>query len=532
MHAAALRSRMRGSLKFDTGDPLVLLVGPGTADCFVDPDYRQRRLEESILPLLREAGFQRVVFSSVNDPLYWLDDGPGDQLRNRPMNAAVVERLDGYMRSVDVTSAVVILKAESFLQYVADNRDLAEKFTDWSEPSISLDNLCVLVCGSRSADTFTELARSLRIDRLVSYLERQGRRTSARAITEIGEPDADEIERIILRQWLTQGLEVGQQINWEQLDRIVSALAAQRGVLAATWTRRLRGLARSGTELSIEALRNRGWIETLPAGKPAWERLHELTGLADVKEHIDRLRWRAEAEANRRRAGLPSEPDSLHMVFTGHPGTGKTTVARLVGEIYRDMGLLRRGHVHAPEAADLIGMYVGHTAVQTNKAVDAALDGVLFIDEAYRLSEQPGGFGQEAIDSLVTRMDNDRDRLVVIVAGYPEKMDDFLRSNPGLPRRFPRSNIIEFPDYGPDELLTILLDMLRSRGLTWTADVETALGRIVQKIHADRDDTFGNAGDMRNLAQEIETNWARRARAVVTELLRAEDLPGIARTEP
>ena len=227
--------------------------------------------------------------------------------------------------------------------------------------------------------------------------------------------------------------------------------------------------------MSEQALRERGWVETLPSGQPSWERLSPADRAGRVKEHIDRLRWRAEAEAKRRQAGLLREADSLHLVFTGRPGTGKTTVARLVGELYREMGLLRRGHVHAPEAADLIGMYVGHTAVQTNRAVDAALDGVLFIDEAYRLSEQPGGFGQEAIDTLVTRMDNDRDRLVVVVAGYPGKMDAFLHSNPGLPRRFPRGNIIAFPDYEPDELLSILLAMLRNRGLSWEPDLKVVL---------------------------------------------------------
>jgi len=226
----------------------------------------------------------------------------------------------------------------------------------------------------------------------------------------------------------------------------------------------------------------------------------------------------------RRQSGLLREAGSLHLVFTGRPGTGKTTVARLVGELYRDMGLLGRGHVHAPEASELVGMYVGHTAVQTNQAVDEALDGVLFIDEAYRLSEQPGGFGQEAIDTLVTRMDNDRDRLVVIVAGYPDKMEAFRRSNPGLPRRFPRGNIIAFPDYQPDELLSILLGMLRDRGLSWVPELEEVLRRVVAGMHAGRDETFGNAGEMRNLAQELETNWAQRVQAVITEPVTPDDL--------
>lgn len=532
----ALLTRIRGSLRFDTGDPLVMLVGPGTEDCLVDPDYQERAFDEALVPFLRAAGYRQVVFSSVNNALYWLDResaeviakrvGDPARWRERPLDAFAMAMLDECMRQRDTTTAVVILRAESFLQKIAGDRDLSETFAAWFQPSATFDNLCVLVSSGRSADTFTELARSLKVDDLVSYLERQSSRRVARAITEVGEPDVGEMERIILRQWLLHGQGQGQRIRWLELDRMAAALAAQQGVLGATWMRRLRGLAQSGSELSLDALRSHGWIESLPSGRSAWDRLCELTGLTEVKEHIDRLRWRAQAEASRRHAGVQHEPDSLHMVFTGGPGTGKTTVARLVGELYREMGLLRRGHVHAPEASELIGMYVGHTAVQTSKAVDAALDGVLFIDEAYRLSEQPGGFGQEAIDTLVTRMDNERDRLVVIVAGYPDKMDDFLRSNPGLPRRFPRGNIIEFPDYDPGELLAILLGMLRSRGLSWAPDLEDALRDLVGSVHAARDQTFGNAGDMRNLAQEIETSWARRVRAIITEPLTVDDVPG------
>ena len=319
-------------------------------------------------------------------------------------------------------------------------------FANWSQATVTFDNLCVLIFGSRSLDTVAETARSLGLSSLLSYLDRQRSRRTAQAVSEIGEPDVAEMERIVHVVRLRHGLRVA---DWAEFDRIAAALAAQQGVPAVTWIRRLRGLARVGTPLSEQALREHNWVETLPSGQSSWERLRQLTGLTEVKEHIDRLRWRAEAEAKRRQAGLVREVDSLHLVFTGGPGTGKTTVARLVGELYREMGLLRRGHVHAPEAADLIGMYVGHTAVQTNRAVDAALDGVLFIDEAYRLSEQPGGFGQEAIDTLVTRMDNDRDRLLVVVAGYPDKMEAFLRSNPGLPRRSRAAISSRFPTTSP-----------------------------------------------------------------------------------
>ena len=588
--AETLSARARRSLKLDTGDPLVVLFGPGTSDVLVGPDYQERTLEESLWYVLREVGFRRIVFSSANDPLFCLDresaqlirslrrgessaadgrkalrdngerrfddsaepalatpdpdlpfsgergraDGtggdPGSFLRRddeqpsagRMLDSSAVETLHVCMSARDVPTAVVISSADQFLQFVSGHRPLVELFANWSQATATFDNLCVLVFGSRSLDTVAETARSLGLSSLQSYLDRQRSRRTAQAVSEIGEPDVAEMERIVHVARLRHGLRIA---DWAKLDRISAALAAQQGVPAVTWIRRLRRLAREGTPLSEQVLRERNWVESLPSGQSSRERLRQLTGLTEVKEHIDRLRWRAEAEAKRRRAGLLHEVDSLHLVFTGGPGTGKTTVARLVGELYREMGLLRRGHVHAPEAADLIGMYVGHTAVQTNRAVDAALDGVLFIDEAYRLSEQPGGFGQEAIDTLVTRMDNDRDRLVVVVAGYPGKMDAFLHSNPGLPRRFPRGNIIAFPDYEPDELLSILLAMLRNRGLSWEPDLEVVLRKVVGGMYASRDETFGNAGEMRNLAQELETNWAQRVEADIGEPLAAVDLP-------
>ena len=377
----------------------------------------------------------------------------------------------------------------------------------------------MLVFTERSVSRTAEFIKSLGyVNVLAECLDRQ----RARPAGEIAKPDAAEIERIVHLVRLREGLHVA---DWRELDRIVAALTAQPDVPAYLWSRRLRRLARSGVPLSEQEVRAQNWVDSLPSGQSAWDRLTQLTGLDQVKDHIDRLRWRAEAEARRRREGLMREPGSLHLVFTGGPGTGKTTVARLIGELYREIGILRRGHLQAPEASELIGMYVGHTAVQTNRAVDEALDGVLFIDEAYRLSEAPGGFGQEAIDTLITRMDNERDRLVVIVAGYPDKMTAFVRSNPGLPRRFPRGNVIAFPDYEPDALFTILLGMLRDRGLTWIPELEPLLQQVISGLYAARDKTFGNAGEMRNLAQDLETNWARRVRADIAQPVTPDDLP-------
>ncbi len=166
-------------------------------------------------------------------------------------------------------------------------------------------------------------------------------------------------------------------------------------------------------------------------------------------------------------------------------------------------------------ASDLIAGYVGETSSRTDRLIDSALDGVLFIDEAYMLTEpERGGFGQEAVDTLLSRMENDRGRLVVIAAGYPGKMRRFLESNPGLPRRFPAENVYEFPDYTTEQLWQILGGQLAQRDIPITAEIEAALQAVIAGLHAGRDETFGNAGEMRNLCDGIDR---RRAARIVLE---------------
>ena len=200
-----------------------------------------------------------------------------------------------------------------------------------------------------------------------------------------------------------------------------------------------------------------------------------------------------------------------HMMFTGNPGTGKTSVARLFGEILHNNGFLRRGHMVEVKASDLIAEYVGGTGIKTNQVVDQALDGVLFLDEAYMLTEKDrGGYGQEALDTLLTRMENDRSRFVVIAAGYPEKMAKFRESNPGLARRIPEENVISFPDYDPVELFEIFLQFIEQRELHLSDSLQEPIRRIIQRLHNQRDTNFGNAGEMRNLVDGLERKRAVR----------------------
>lgn len=243
------------------------------------------------------------------------------------------------------------------------------------------------------------------------------------------------------------------------------------------------------------------------------EQLLELVGLDTVKDEVARLSNFIKIMKVREKQGLPVTPMSYHCVFTGNPGTGKTTVARILAQIYSEMGLLKKGHLVETDRSGLVAEYVGQTAVKTNKIIDSALEGVLFIDEAYSLvSGSKEDFGKEAISTLLKRMEDDRDRLIVILAGYDDEMKKFIDTNPGLQSRFNR--YIHFPDYDADNLLEIYKRNLAKHKYTLNHDAEECITQIFRDAVFHKDKNFGNARFVRNLFEKTLENQATRLASI------------------
>ena len=248
---------------------------------------------------------------------------------------------------------------------------------------------------------------------------------------------------------------------------------------------------------------------TAHSKRPSIDDLDGLIGLNSVKEEVKTLRNYIIIQQEREKKGLKTTPVSYHCVFTGNPGTGKTTVARIVADVYRSLGVLKKGHLVETDRSGLVADYVGQTATKTNKIIDRALDGVLFIDEAYSLAT--GGdndYGKEAIATLLKRMEDNRDRLVVILAGYSDEMKQFIDSNPGLQSRFNR--YIHFPDYNADELFQIFEANCKKNDYVMTDEAKTALKSLLEKAVAEKDKNFGNARFVRNLFEKTLERQANR----------------------
>lgn len=247
----------------------------------------------------------------------------------------------------------------------------------------------------------------------------------------------------------------------------------------------------------------------------AFAELDSLIGIESVKERVRSLSNFLQLQRQRQSAGLATMPISLHMAFVGNPGTGKTTVARIVGQILGSMGILSSGHLVETDRSGLVAQYAGQTAVKTQNLCDAARGGVLFIDEAYSLIDTSGddAFGREAIQVLLKRMEDDRENLVVILAGYPDEMDQMIRSNPGLSSRI--NTRIKFDDYGPADLGRIFETLCKRNDYVLPPESRHRLLIALDQVYRDRDRHFGNGRLARNAFEDSVRKMADRIAGVV-----------------
>ena len=243
----------------------------------------------------------------------------------------------------------------------------------------------------------------------------------------------------------------------------------------------------------------------------AIKELDELVGLENVKTEIRSIVNFAKIQGIRKKRGLKVFPISYHLVFIGNPGTGKTTVARIVAKIYKQLGLLSKGHLVEVDRSGLVAGYVGQTAIKTQEVIAKAMGGILFIDEAYMLSNEKDVFGQEAIDTLLKAMEDHRENLIVIVAGYESLMQTFIESNPGLKSRFNR--FIHFDDYTPSELYDIFTGLCTKNQYTLSEDAEALVKEYLTRVYESRTESFGNGRTVRNCFEKMITNQANRMAA-------------------
>ncbi len=239
------------------------------------------------------------------------------------------------------------------------------------------------------------------------------------------------------------------------------------------------------------------------------DELNQLIGLSAVKLSINEMRDFAKIQQARKARGLPVSEMSYHLVFTGNPGTGKTTVARIVSQIYKNLGIVSNGHLVEVSAKDLVAGYVGQTAIKTGEVIERALGGVLFVDEAYALLDKTGqGYGREAIDTLLKEMEDHRDDLAVIIAGYPEPMEKFIRSNPGLKSRF--NHFIHFDNYSDEELYAIFQALCQKNAYKTSEEASSIIRSHFSSVSKSAGDDFANARTVRNFFESVISKQATR----------------------
>ena len=546
MHMAI--ERITSIFKTGQGGNFKILYGPGVDDIYVNQKLVELKFEEALFEEIRRQGYDRIVFYSPHRSVFFfdaqseslsrpgLDPGSDEQSFPRTLKPGPLEELKLFqpaqpnenanqrrgmgdvfaVRMLDtilrdessIRSAVIILQSETSLRYFEDQRTMAGLVGEWTRLPSSNINLCFFVFSVEETSFLLEIAGQLPVPELRNaILQDVGTNGTALNIHRIPTPDKIELQNLLLRH--QQRFPI--QIQSQDLDTLLKRMEMENHK-NRYWEDKLLEVR----TFDLQTSRQMGWfIANTFSDRSVWERLDSLTGLDSVKYRVRELADWLQVLQHRQQDGIDQgEYPGLHMIFSGNPGTGKTTVARMFAEILYEIGYLKRGHLVEARASDLIAEHIGGTAVKTNAIIDTAMDGVLFIDEAYALSEdERGGFGLEALEILLQRMENDRHRFVVIAAGYPEKMNRFRKANPGLERRFPEENLLYFDDFSSEELIKILSDMLERRNIKVSDLFRPALVDLVHEIWKRRDENFGNAGEIRNLVEALDRRRASRIAA-------------------
>ena len=435
-----------------------------------------------------------------------------------------IEHVVRYLREPGFRSAVVFHDAESLLNHInADTWRMIGGMIDALQTAPSdQQGLCILLFTTPAAD---EIENWIGRQHMLAGLLRLAQGSRVRALPR---PSRPEIDRAIDLVRLRDGLVV----DWADRPMLLRLMmGANRS--AKDWLLLLREASRLRLPFSVVSARREGWFQqSMDELRDPWERLDALIGAEPVKKHLRKLVNAIETAARERAEGRTPRPlPSMHMIFAGGPGTGKTTIAQLVGEILADCGGLARGHTVDAKAKDLIAPYLGQTYGRTDAKLNEAIDGVFFFDEAYQLDPGDQGaqganaYGLQALETIMERMERDRGRLCVIMAGYPDLMRGLLRVNPGLERRLVW---IDFPDYDPATLLRIADQMIQDFGQALTPDGREVVQRALERMYETRGASFGNAGEVRKLIegmmQERDARIARDGLPADAQL-DAVDLP-------
>jgi SpoVK/Ycf46/Vps4 family AAA+-type ATPase len=522
----------------------LMVFGTGLDDIFISDDLHQLSFEKALQNTLSVNGFKRVVFLAPHKPIYSHDhsleqqpskkkldpDKPGKMaFFTGPLDSSFLLDIKGDVVSgftemgdshavdyIDTLikekngpkTALIFNQTEMIFRFFGDLRTLTGTIGEWIQNPLLSNALVIFVFSSKTLTDLSNSIAAIPIAELRDAVLQMDDRSNIKVL-EIKFPEMDELKRLITIH--LQSLNMDDKL--EIYDHLLK-LMYQEGKLIRQW----KHLVDENPELSLDLARSNNWFNYVRnPGVSANESLNQMVGLEGIKRRLQEIQSWIKYQVD----VIRKEPNGMnHFVFLGNPGTGKTSVARLLGEIFHESGLLKRGHLIEGQSSDLVGSHVGETSIKTNELINKALDGVLFIDEAYMLTESDrGGFGKEALDTLLVRMENERQRLVVIVAGYPERMHHFLTSNPGLSRRFPEDNIFNFPDYNSEELWLICERELLSHQIPISVELMTILQNIIQFLYEHRDNNFGNAGEMRNLVESLER---RRAARIIDQSLPGE----------